>query len=137
MAPVLDGFDWTGLARVLLICAGVVIIGVRLIDRLFPSQQRGPPHPPADETQLKQPARQSGEGGAAPNRNRLTPRPSEVAIPLETRSSEPGSVVQRRTIEGGTNMATQASDARAGTEAYSLWRVILASSSGTLVAWDS
>jgi MFS family permease len=32
-------------------------------------------------------------------------------------------------------MATQASAVRAGTEAYSLWRVILASSSGTLIEW--
>jgi MFS family permease len=131
MAHVFDGFDWFGLARVVLVCAGALIIGVRLVDRLFPRQQRGPPRTRAGGPQSEQ----SGEGGVQPERNRLTPRPSEVATTVATRSGQHGSVVQSRTIEGGNSMATQARAVPAASQEYSLWRVILASSSGTLIEW--
>jgi hypothetical protein len=45
MAYVLDGFDWIGLARVPDL-REVVIVGLRPIARLFPSQRHVWPRPP-------------------------------------------------------------------------------------------
>src|SRR5207249_12291535 len=63
MSPVLEGLDWTGLARLIFICAGAILIAVRLIDRLFPAQQRGP------AATARQAEEHSGEGGARSNPN--------------------------------------------------------------------
>src|SRR5213593_2382795 len=42
---------------------------------------------------------------------------------------------QRSQLQGGSSMATQARTVPVATQDYSLWKVILASSSGTLIEW--
>ena len=69
MASVLSTIDWPGLTHLILIYAGAMLIAMRLIDRLFPSQQRRS-HPPASAVD---PAihndRHIGEGGVRSNQN--------------------------------------------------------------------
>jgi MFS family permease len=130
MAHVLDGFDWTGLARVVLICAGVIIVGMRLLDRLFPSQQRGPPRPPATDTRQPNQIEQSGEGGAF-DQQFATRQP----VPSPTGSESPQAVTHGETIEGEMSMATMASAVGSREDTRGIWKVIGASAAGTVIEW--
>jgi MFS family permease len=135
MAHVLDGFDWTGLVRVVLICAGAIIIGMRLIDRLFPSQQRGPHHPPAVNTNQSGQTEQSDEGGVIPDSNRFGSRPTKASNPLSTASEWPDAVMQGRKLEGDRHMATMASAVYDREDTKGIWKVIGASAAGTVIEW--
>jgi MFS family permease len=131
----ITAFDWLGLARVVLICAGALIIGIRLVDRLFPSQQRGPPQPPAAGPQPTGSHEQPGEGGASHNRNRPDRRPHTNRMALTAATGTPRPTTDRGKLEGDMSMATMATAAYNREDTRGIWKVIGASAAGTVIEW--
>jgi MFS family permease len=134
MARIGDGFDWSGLVRLILICAAAIMVGLRLIDRLFPAQ-RPPPSSADDPRTIAQAAEHSGEGGARPDQNPQETRPDARSHLPQFLTGSPVAMTHSRKFEGDMSMATMAAATYDRENTRGIWKVIGASAAGTVIEW--
>ena len=122
MAPTIDGLNWADLACAMLICSGAIMIGIWLIDRLFPAQGRGTPTR-RNYYRGEGSDRPNGEGGVAldqePAARRIarTKPPTYIAGPSDA-------VMHGRQLKGDMSMASVATSVRSNVDTRGIWKVI-------------